>query len=210
MSVVRLEILGIVILAVGLLVFLAVFLHKNKHKNSKVVSTTKNTAGNFQQAAATTAEQAFNQDFREELRNSGRLHFENIVVDNAKLLNQSLGTTINQLNKQTQEVLNAKLAAEIEAYGQAMRAATASIEGSIQSTTATLEQQQVALTEALKKNVATREETLVKAYENNMAQIVEHYLLETLGGHFDLKTQLPSIIAQMEANKQAMIEDMRL
>lgn len=43
-----------------------------------------------------------------------------------------------------------------------------------------------------------------------MAQIIEHYLLETLGQQFDLKAQLPYIIEQMEANKKDMIEDMQL
>jgi len=35
-------------------------------------------------------------------------------------------------------------------------------------------------------------------------------VLQSLGDQFDLKSQLPYIVAQMEANKQNIIEDMRL
>jgi hypothetical protein len=51
---------------------------------------------------------------------------------------------------------------------------------------------------------------LVTAFESNMAQIVEHYLLGALGDQYDLKAQLPSIIKQMEANKDVIVEDMKL
>jgi hypothetical protein len=50
----------------------------------------------------------------------------------------------------------------------------------------------------------------MQTYEENMAKIIEHYVLEALGDQFDLKAQLPYIVAQMEANKQNMAEDMRL
>lgn len=62
----------------------------------------------------------------------------------------------------------------------------------------------------LQKNVSEQEEMLVGAFESNMAQIVEHYLLGALGDQYDLKAQLPSIIKQMEANKQTIVDDMKL
>jgi gas vesicle protein len=66
------------------------------------------------------------------------------------------------------------------------------------------------LNENLEKNVAEQEEALVKAFEQNMAQVVEHYLLGALGDSFDLKSQLPQIIKQLEANKQAIVDDVKL
>lgn len=51
---------------------------------------------------------------------------------------------------------------------------------------------------------------LVDAFEQNMAQIIEHYLLGALGDQYDLKAQLPSIIKQMQDNKQAIVDDMKL
>lgn len=62
----------------------------------------------------------------------------------------------------------------------------------------------------LQKNVAAQEEMLVSSFQGNMAAIVEHYLLGALGDQYDLKAQLPAIIQQMEENKDAIVDDMKL
>lgn len=62
----------------------------------------------------------------------------------------------------------------------------------------------------LQKGVSEQQDLLIAAFENNMTQIVEHYLLEALADQFDIKDQLPSIIQQMESNKQAIVDDMKL
>jgi predicted phage tail protein len=73
-----------------------------------------------------------------------------------------------------------------------------------------LEEQASSLGETLRKNIEEQENVVVTAFQDNMAQIVEHYLLGALGDQYDLKAQLPSIIKQMEANKDAIIGDMKL
>ncbi len=63
---------------------------------------------------------------------------------------------------------------------------------------------------SLQKGVAEQQDMLVGAFEDHMGEIIEHYLLGALGDQYDLKAQLPSIIKQMEANKQAISDDMKL
>jgi len=81
---------------------------------------------------------------------------------------------------------------------------------SMNRTAETLEQQQKQLSEAMQGAVAKQAATLVKAFEENMAHIIEQYLLSALGDQYDLKAQLPAIISQMEDNKQDIMEDMKL
>jgi len=81
---------------------------------------------------------------------------------------------------------------------------------SLNQTVATLQQQSQQMLQAMQTSVASQETMLVNVFEQNMAQIIEHYLLGTLGDQYDLKAQLPSIIKQMEANKQAIVDDMKL
>jgi hypothetical protein len=152
----------------------------------------------------------FNKEFREELRNRGRLRFENIINENAMFLKQDLDITIAQLNEYIKKVIEKKLDEEFAAYTKAMKDAQELAVSSLQKSANAVEEQREAMKAALLKNEQEREAGLVKAYEENMAQIIEHYLLETLGQQFDLKAQLPYIIAQMDANKNDMIEDMRL
>ncbi len=66
------------------------------------------------------------------------------------------------------------------------------------------------LSTTLQQQVLAQQQMLVSAFESNMAAVVEHYVLGALGDQFDLKAQLPSIIKQMEANKAAMVEDLKL
>lgn len=73
-----------------------------------------------------------------------------------------------------------------------------------------LEEQASKLGETLQKNIEDQETVVLTAFQDNMAQIVEHYLLGALGDQYDLKAQLPSIIKQMEANKDAIMDDMKL
>ncbi len=83
----------------------------------------------------------------------------------------------------------------------------------IQSLTATaraLQQQYEDLSVKLSKDVADQETIMIGIFQQNMAQIVEHYLLGALGDAYDLKAQLPAIIKEMEANKQAIVDDMKL
>ena len=44
----------------------------------------------YEQAAQRDVEHIFNDEFREELRNRGRLHFEKIIGENAMFLQQDL------------------------------------------------------------------------------------------------------------------------
>ena len=81
---------------------------------------------------------------------------------------------------------------------------------SLEDSAEALKTQYAAINETLRTNVAHQEEVLVSAFEDNMGQIIEHYLLGSLGDQYDLKAQLPSIIKQMEENKQAIVDDMKL
>lgn len=66
------------------------------------------------------------------------------------------------------------------------------------------------LQSTLEESIAEQKKLFISVFEDNMARVVEHYLLGALGDQFDLKAQLPGIIKQMEANKQAMVDDLKL
>lgn len=75
---------------------------------------------------------------------------------------------------------------------------------------AEVEEQYKQLATTLQEQVEKQKDMLVGAFESNMSAIVERYVLGALGEQFDMKAQLPGIIKQMEANKQAMVDDLKL
>jgi hypothetical protein len=232
---------------------------------------------------AEAEEHFLDENFREELRNHGRLYFEKVINKNAALFKQDLDATISQINVELKEhVVNqldttiARLNIELKGhitdeldkqfltYGkvmkdaqdevlQTMNASAHAVEEQHQNLSATLQksianqsvmannlfqenmaamasakdaqnaalqslnnsaaamqEQYQQLSATLQQNIAKQEQALITAFEGNMAQVVEHYLLSALGDQYDLKAQLPSIIQQMEDNKQAIVDDMKV
>lgn len=94
----------------------------------------------------------------------------------------------------------------ITAMKDAQDGALQSLNSSVQA----LQTQYQQLSAMLQKGVVDQEAMLVGAFEKNMALIVEHYVLGAVGDQYDMKAQLPAIIQQMEANKQAIVDDMKL
>lgn len=92
----------------------------------------------------------------------------------------------------------------------AMQTAQDSALEALARSTEALHEQQKKLSESLDENVAKQQAMIIDIFEHNMARIVEQYLLGALGDQFDLKAQLPGIIKQMEENKQAIVDDMKL
>jgi hypothetical protein len=152
----------------------------------------------------------FNKEFREELRNRGRLRFEKIIDDNAMFLKQDLDVTISQLNEYMKQQISAKLDSEFAAYSKAMQEAQEMTLDVLQKTATELEQQRQELSDAMKKSMTLSEANMLKNFETNMAQVVEHYVMQSLGEQFDMRAQLPYIMKQMEDHKKEMLEDMLL
>jgi hypothetical protein len=191
-------------------IWIVVTLSRLQNRSTKEQKSAMDLNKAYSDIAEEDVTHLFNTEFREELKNRGRLRFEKIIDENATFLKQDLDTTISQLNDYMKQQITAKLDAEFEAYAKAMKEAQDLALGTLRRTAEEVETQRVQLADALKNEVSQREEAILKIYEENMSKIVEHYVLQALGDQFDLKSQLPYIIGQMEANKTKIMEDMRL
>jgi hypothetical protein len=152
----------------------------------------------------------FNKEFREELRNRGRLKFEQIVDENAMFLKQDLDLTISQLNDYMKQQISTKLDSEFADYSKAMKEAQELTLTVLQKTASELDQQRQELSQAMQKSMTAHEANMLKNFENNMSTVVEYYVLQSLGEQFDMKAQMPYIMKQMEEHKKEMMEDMLL
>lgn len=120
-------------------------------------------------------------------------------------LSESLQRNAADQEKALEDVLHentARLSAMRQAQDTALRSLNEGAEA--------LRAQHEYLSETLEKNVDEQQDILLKAFESNMARIVEHYLLEAVGDQYDLKSQLPAIMKQLERNKQVIADDMKL
>lgn len=152
----------------------------------------------------------FSPEFRQELRNSGQLHFEKVLTDNASFLQQDLQVTTSQLSEHMKQEIAGKLEVEFMNYQQALKDAQQVAADTIKSLLGSAEAQRAQITTQLEEEVNVKKGELIAKFEENMADVVNHYLIEALGNSLDLKDQVNYIIAEMERNKAAMAEDMRL
>jgi hypothetical protein len=169
----------------------------------------KNNIDSYQTAAREDVEHIFNNEFREELRNRGRLHFEKIIGENAMFLQQDLRLTTSQLNEYMKAEITRKLQEEFNKYEQSIMDAKQMAIDSIQKTNAVIEEQRQTLGQQVDAEIAAEKAQLVKHLEEHMAEIVNHYVLEAIGDQIDLSDQLEYILNALESNKQAILEDVR-
>ncbi len=149
----------------------------------------------------------FNDEFREELRNRGRLHFEKIITENAVFLQQDLQLTTSQLNDYMKTEITQKLQNEFTKYQESFTDAKQLTVEAIQKTNDAINEQRETLNLEVQKQIEVEKKQLIDRFENNMASIVNHYVLEAIGNQIDLNDQLEYILTELEANKKAMIED---
>jgi F0F1-type ATP synthase membrane subunit b/b' len=167
----------------------------------------KKTAEDFQDMAKQDVEHIFNNEFREELRNRGRLHFEKILGENAMFLQQDLRLTTSQLNDYMKGQISKDLKESFEKYESAISDAKQLAVESIEKTKETIDEQRQVLTAQLEQEVADEKARRIKRFDENMADVINHYVLAAIGNQIDLNDQLEYILSELEANKKAILED---
>ncbi len=171
---------------------------KSKHKNAKDVMTDR---------AEEDVEHIFNNEFREELRNRGRLHFEKIIGENAMFLQQDLRLTTSQLNEYMKAEITRTLQEEFAKYEESITDAKQLAIDSISKTQEAIEQQRQVMIQQIKLEADKERALLIKRFEDNMADIINHYVLAAIGDQIDMNDQLEFILNDLKANKDAIIAD---
>lgn len=160
-------------------------------------------------AAKEDVEHIFNDEFREELRNRGRLHFEKIIGENAMFLQQDLRQTTTQLNDYMRSEITRTLQQEFKKYEQSITDAKQLALDSIEKTITTIDQQRGFLQQQLATQSEAQKAQIIARFEVEMASIINHYVLRAIGNQIDLSDQLDYILAELESNKKAIIEDIK-
>src|ERR1700690_2161156 len=117
-------------------------------------------ADSLGEAAEQDVEHIFDQTFREELRNRGRLHFEKIIGENAMFLQQDLRLTTSQLNDYMKTEITSKLKEEFDKYEQSIMDAKQLAIESIQKTNAAIDEQRQVMGAQVKQEIAAEKKQI--------------------------------------------------
>lgn len=179
-------------------------------KHGGVAGEPRTTPGSsIDKQAKGEVEHIFDNEFREELRNRGRLHFEKVIGESAMFLQQDLRQTTTQLNDYMRTEITRTLQAEFKKYEQSISDAKQIAIGSIEKTITTIEQQRQFLETQLHAQSEAEKARIISQFEASMANIINHYILRAIGDQIDLSDQLDYILAELESNKKAILEDIK-
>lgn len=138
------------------------------------------------------------------------------LEDNLNKQMETFSSTVKTQEAKLQESLNSQTdlinqayednKRKIEEASQVQAVSMQALSSSVQA----LQKQHDELGKMIERNVENQEAMILELFENNLAQVVEHYLMKSLGEAADVKAQLPSIMASLEDNKKDMMDDMRL
>lgn len=195
-------IIGVLLtIVIGVVVWLLFFNNKTDQKSQ--------TDELITDLAERDVERIFNDDFREELRNRGRLHFEKIIGENAMFLQQDLRLTTSQLNDYMKDEIKKVLQDEFAKYEESISNAKDLALDTIQKTQAVIEQQRVVLEKQMTDEATAEKARMLEHFEKNMADIINHYILAAIGNEIDLTSELDYIFQYLEENKEAILEDIK-
>jgi hypothetical protein len=169
----------------------------------------RGSLADFEGKAREDVERIFNDEFREELRNRGRLHFEKILGENAMFLQQDLRLTTSQLNDYMKNEITKELKEAFANYESAIQDAKQLAVESIDKTKTAIDEERKALGDQLEKEVADEKTRRIARFDEHMAGVVNHYVLAAIGNQIDLSDQLEYILGELDANKKAILEDIK-
>lgn len=151
----------------------------------------------------------FNDKFREELKNRGRLHFEKIITDNAMFLQQDLRLTTAQLNDYMKQEITGKLREEFSKYEQSIADAKEVAIASINKTQSVIDEQRAQMVAQLGQELAKEKEAVINRFNEHLVEIVNHYILTAIGNQININDQLEYVLDELDKNKKAIIEDIK-
>jgi F0F1-type ATP synthase membrane subunit b/b' len=152
-------------------------------------------------------ERIFTDEFREELKNRGRLYFEKIINENAMFLKQDLGLTASQLNEYMQTSLKKVLDEEFDKYKVSINDAKEAALTAITKTRDDMEEQRSLMQKELEVQLTSEKARLVRQLDERLTQVANQYLLDVLAAEVDLSSQGDYIFSSLEAHKADLIKD---
>jgi hypothetical protein len=124
-------------------------------------------------------------------------------------LQQDLRLTTSQLNDYMKQEISRELKVAFANYESAITDAKQLAVESIEKTKTAIDEQRQTMNGQLEKEVNDEKARRIKRFDEHMAGVVNHYVLAAVGNQIDLSDQLEYILGELEANKKAIVEDIR-
>lgn len=151
----------------------------------------------------------FTDEYREHLRQRGVARFERTLDQNATFLQQDLHNIGEDVTEFVKERAGDILKEEFADQKQSVAAAQQRLAETFAKIENSIDDYQKAMTEQFNTEILAEKQRRLERFEKNMAQVVTGYVQQTLSEHMEVGEQIEFIICNLEANKQAIVEDIK-
>lgn len=160
-------------------------------------------------ANQSNGEDIFSDEYRDKLRERGIMRFQNTLDQNAVFLQKDLQRVSEEVGEYIKEHVGDILKDQLNDQKQTLIAAEERMAQSFSKVDKALEDYRLKMIEEMKNELALEKQRRIEYLENNLTDVVAHYIKETLAAELDVSEQMESIVANLEANKTAITEDLK-
>lgn len=148
-------------------------------------------------------------ELQKELHDKAREDLARAIEENTAFIQKDVRRTTSQLNGYMQQEVTRALDEEITRFAKSTDELERVAASSITRMQSLLNERYLQLSARVDEESAKEKDRIVASFEENMSGVVGFYVSKAIGGYLDVDAQLDYIIKELEANKQAIIEDIR-
>jgi hypothetical protein len=148
-------------------------------------------------------------EIQDEVHDKARLALEKAVGENVTFIQQDVRRSTSELNEYMQKKIARVIDEELAQYKGSAQQVRQKTLSSISKAQDEIAEQYKLFTSQLDSQLAAEKQRLIDRLHENMTDIVEHYIVAAVGDRFDIDQQMGYIIAELEANKDAINKDIR-
>ncbi len=154
-------------------------------------------------------DEIFTEEYREHLRQRGVARFERTLDQNATFLQQDLHTIGEDVTEFIKERASEILKEEFADQKQSVATAQQHMANAFAKIDQQIADYQKNMTAQFQKELSAEKDRRIERFQNNMAEIITSHVQHTLGEHLEVGEQVQFIISNLDANKQAIVEDIK-
>ncbi len=139
----------------------------------------------------------------------GRKQLEAVISERVTFLQNDLMAGVSSINSHIKQKLSQSLQNEMKQYSTSLVEMRKVTENIVKQSQYKTEQQYEELKDQLAKSLMDEKQRIVQQLEENITDIVSYYIQTAVGNNLELREQIPFIIANLQAEKASIIEDVK-
>ena len=153
--------------------------------------------------------QLFTEEYRQHMREKAEARFERTLEENATFLQRDLHAISDDVTEYVKERAGEILKEEFSDQKQVVAAAQQHMSEAFAKVDHAIAENQQTMREQFDRELKVEKARRLERFQENMADVVTHHVQQTLSTHLEIDDQVKFILANLEANKTAIIEDIK-